>query len=38
MTRLLPSARKQPIGRQGGASGCSDYSELELSPDELVDD
>ena len=38
MTQLLPYARKQPMGRRGGSSGCGDYSERELSPDELVDD
>ena len=38
MTRPLPSVGKQPIGRQGGSLGGSDYSEREMSPDELIDD
>ena len=37
-TQLLPSARKQPMGRRGGSMGGSDYSEQELSPDDLIDD
>ena len=38
MTRPLPSVGKQPIGRRGGSLGGSDYSEREMSPDELIDD
>jgi len=34
----MPSAGKQPVGRRRESSGCSDYMEQELSPDELVDD
>ena len=36
--RQMPSAGKQPVGRRRESSGCSDYMEQELSPDELVDD
>ena len=36
--RQMPSAGKQPVGRRRESSGCSDYMERELSPDELVDD
>lgn len=36
--RQMPSAGKQPVSRRRESSGCSDYMERELSPDELVDD
>ena len=37
-TQLLPSASKQPMGRRGESMDGSDYSERELSPDDLNDD
>ena len=36
-TQLLPSASKQPMGRRGESMDGSDYSERELSPDDLND-